>query len=885
MKKLILFLSAALILASCATKDDLAALNARIDSIENTSIATLEQQVHSIKISIGNLEETDKELKGYIQNLQSTAAELQKSINTNNEKIDKVEKAIRDDLKKSAEDLAAQMQVLDGKVDNTKLDLANDIITAKSDVLSQLESLQGQMNKEYNQINATLESLTQKDNALDKRIDNLKAYVDTEIKSAKDWSTATFSTLEQYNKTVEEISGIKADIEGLNSMMQSLETRLNEKIANDIANAVSGLQEEIAQQVKVITQSYQDAISKAKGEMESAYTEAIQNAIAITERTMQAWVNGRLTGYYTISEADAKLAAVKSDLEGQIAAQESYFEAMVKTLSDQLGTRISANESAISQLRTEIADISDNVAENARLILVNSGKIQENASAIAENARLIAANDLDNESLHQLVEGNTEAIAENARLISENNRLIQEANLSISAADVVANTAEITRHATLIAANADNIAGNAELIAKNAKGIADNADAITANANDISSLRIQLSDAKSELTDAYSQAIAAAIANLDGKLSSELLRQIASADDKITSLESRINGHISIIEGRISSIETTISSIQSDIATLRTIIDDVNNRLVEIGAMIQSINIIPSYNDGSVAIRGEDPSEFNFEIRPPSVTEKLLDLPLSNFSLYSVYTETKADIRFIPLTVNEVIAKDGILTLSVIGDKLDLEFFTKEIGASAQLSIENSITSISSSFFPLTPIGAPRKVVDLGLSVKWAALNLGATNLWDHGEYYTWGNVEYPDKGSSFSDVTELPREYDIAAIMLGDSWRIPTNEECQELIDNTTSTSIIINGNSYLKVKSNITDQAIVLPAFGGYWYTGGSKSLTQEDMGCFWTSTKYPQKENGYTQAFYFYFYKDRLNSDNLSPARIYKARSVRPVLENKL
>ena len=31
--------------------------------------------------------------------------------------------------------------------------------------------------------------------------------------------------------------------------------------------------------------------------------------------------------------------------------------------------------------------------------------------------------------------------------------------------------------------------------------------------------------------------------------------------------------------------------------------------------------------------------------------------------------------------------------------------------------------------------------VDLGLSVKWSATNLGATNYYDRGRYYAWGET------------------------------------------------------------------------------------------------------------------------------------------------
>ena len=83
--------------------------------------------------------------------------------------------------------------------------------------------------------------------------------------------------------------------------------------------------------------------------------------------------------------------------------------------------------------------------------------------------------------------------------------------------------------------------------------------------------------------------------------------------------------------------------------------------------------------------------------------------------------------------------------------------------------------------------------VDLGLSVKWAGTNVGAYSPPDLGYYFAWGETS-PKKEAI--DVKErcktmgldLPdisgnREYDAARANWGGSWRMPTKEECQELL------------------------------------------------------------------------------------------------------
>lgn len=98
------------------------------------------------------------------------------------------------------------------------------------------------------------------------------------------------------------------------------------------------------------------------------------------------------------------------------------------------------------------------------------------------------------------------------------------------------------------------------------------------------------------------------------------------------------------------------------------------------------------------------------------------------------------------------------------------------------------------------------QAIDLGLSIKWSSHNLNAEKPSDSGEYYMWGCVENWDR-SSWSQFRLWDKEYkeilsiiendngvingnrvfDAASYYLGDGWRIPTKEECLELINKCT--------------------------------------------------------------------------------------------------
>lgn len=170
-------------------------------------------------------------------------------------------------------------------------------------------------------------------------------------------------------------------------------------------------------------------------------------------------------------------------------------------------------------------------------------------------------------------------------------------------------------------------------------------------------------------------------------------------------------------------------------------------------------------------------------------------------------------------------------------------------------------------------VATPR-MVDLGLSVKWADCNLGATKPEEFGRYYAWGETEQkttytpenykwcnlqsnkltkyvieeivkpveeikdangitsvaivelydpilPTKGTIDGKVT-LEESDDAATTLLGNGWRTPTAAELQELYDNCEWTLIEQNGIRGYKATSKINGKSIFLP-FAGHWSTFG--------------------------------------------------------------
>ena len=115
--------------------------------------------------------------------------------------------------------------------------------------------------------------------------------------------------------------------------------------------------------------------------------------------------------------------------------------------------------------------------------------------------------------------------------------------------------------------------------------------------------------------------------------------------------------------------------------------------------------------------------------------------------------------------------------------------------------------------------------VDLGLSVMWATCNVGASSPEGYGDYYAWGETSVKSSYTadncstykkSLSDIGG-DSSTDAARANWGGSWRMPTAEEFQELLDNCNWTWTTLNGKAGYEVVSEKNGNSIFLPAAGG--------------------------------------------------------------------
>lgn len=101
--------------------------------------------------------------------------------------------------------------------------------------------------------------------------------------------------------------------------------------------------------------------------------------------------------------------------------------------------------------------------------------------------------------------------------------------------------------------------------------------------------------------------------------------------------------------------------------------------------------------------------------------------------------------------------------------------------------------------------------VDLGLpsGLKWATHNVGASLIYETGDYYAWGEIEtkteYTEENSKthnieLDDFSGDP-QYDVTTAKWGSTWRMPTYEDFKELLAYTEIEQDMIGMNSGLKM------------------------------------------------------------------------------------
>lgn len=127
--------------------------------------------------------------------------------------------------------------------------------------------------------------------------------------------------------------------------------------------------------------------------------------------------------------------------------------------------------------------------------------------------------------------------------------------------------------------------------------------------------------------------------------------------------------------------------------------------------------------------------------------------------------------------------------------------------------------------------------IDLGLSVMWGSCNIGAKDIYEEGNLYTWKEIvaKVDNLTAIFAPIV-IPNSMtcDLAERMFGSGWQVPTKEHIIELMQNCEFEPIWL-GTKFIMKATGPNGNSIYLPLAGNRDWNGAKAK-----GGFYWTSTK---------------------------------------------
>jgi uncharacterized protein YjdB len=227
----------------------------------------------------------------------------------------------------------------------------------------------------------------------------------------------------------------------------------------------------------------------------------------------------------------------------------------------------------------------------------------------------------------------------------------------------------------------------------------------------------------------------------------------------------------------------------------------------------------------------------------------------------------------------------------------------------ATITVTDKKTGQKITFYVIVRDYSPGKAIDLGLpsGTLWANYNVGAHNPEDYGDYFAWGETVPKDDYSwstykwcngsentlskyntridygTVDNKTVLDPEDDVAHVMWGGNWRMPTKEEQDELRANCTWIWTTENGVNGFRVISNIqgyTDRYIFLPSAGYRFGKQLYHDYESDSDGYYWSSSLNETLPDNV----YYLSFDSETNDAGYGRTGRYFGNSVRPVCSSE-
>lgn len=383
-------LSVSLLLAGCY-KPELNQLSSEIDSLKNTEIAKLSKQVEGMTSSIEKLKKLSAELK-------ESVATVDKSCNELKEKISEV----------------------DAQLDEIKSSLQGQITESQKEVLAHLQEIKTALEGKLSDMINVLGTLEEKDIEINNKIEGLRTYAD-ETFASKTWLEGTFATVELQNAIISDLETVKEQIKELENATETLRSEMKALIDTGLGYAVLELGDDLQNKIKNLTEQCLEAIDSTVDSLYGAFEKLLTESIATCEESVMSWVNSKLDDYYTIAEAEAKVAAFNAlvgnvpagqNLQGQInnldaaikdaktrieklykeaiaeaiqTSEGKLSEMMVEKISKLRQDTIAPIEASVTKLETEVANLWKELGEHEG----NIKKLEDQIAAIESSLAIL----------------------------------------------------------------------------------------------------------------------------------------------------------------------------------------------------------------------------------------------------------------------------------------------------------------------------------------------------------------------------------------------------------------------------------------------------------------------------------------------------------------
>lgn len=313
-----------------------------------------------------------------------------------------------------------------------------------------------------------------------------------------------------------------------------------------------------------------------------------------------------------------------------------------------------------------------------------------------------------------------------------------------------------------------------------------------------------------------------------GALETAMKNQTLELKDKLTLLNSTLKAQTLTLANKLEAISSAVEAMPdytSKLAAIEAAIKALPNYEAQLKALNNLITDQNSKLDDQIAaLEGIKNAIPDYSNKLDAIEKAIKAMPDYNAAINSIKDEIADLVKAV-----EDGNKSNADALAEIAKKLEELKAAGGIGGGSK------------------PKPIPKNCIDLGLpsGLLWAKSNMGTTNPTEIGDYYAWGEISTKKKyhGENYKHYTSdldlkkyyekdwktvLELEDDAANANLGVGYRIPTEEDWQELLDNckweaVTFTLPEITDPSQTKyiarwVVTGPNGKSIILPQTGGF-------------------------------------------------------------------